>query len=562
MSLNITLVKSPRDAVASQANKTLTSGGLTIGRGNSNTWVLPDPDKFLSSCHCEILIEGSEYFLCDLSTNGTFLNKSPEPLGKGTKARLKTGDVFDIGDYRFAVEVLQNSPFGGVSPSAIGDSSSADPLDFFAKTSPSEISSIDDIFGSASSGSEFKSPFSSSDDPFGSNKASAGFNSSSIDDPLLALGGAEDRGQRVAQPPQFSGLKGDGLDDIFGASSAGSDAGGFEFGQVNANPGMDEAFSLPSSVQENVIPEDWEDDLLGKSPVASSQLAPQGKPSFAKPDPFADALVPLANPQKSNLPPFIPEVNDSQINKADSLESLLASAPPKPQPAIAPRVPPVSERVNEVVNAQPRNVQGAAVSGNNKLIDAMGLDSSRMTPAEMDDINQMAGEMIREVVEGMLQVLRSRASIKNEFRMNVTTIQPVENNPLKFSVNVDDALENMFVKKSNAFKKPVEAFREGFQELGEHQIAMIAGIRHGFEQMFTRFNPTELEKHFNRQGKGGGIPGMQKVKYWTSYSDFYARYVDNMDASFQQLFGSDFVNAYEDQLRKLKATRKKKAHTN
>lgn len=164
---------------------------------------------------------------------------------------------------------------------------------------------------------------------------------------------------------------------------------------------------------------------------------------------------------------------------------------------------------------------------------------------------------MREIVDGMMQILRSRTSIKNEFRMNVTTIQPVENNPLKFSVGVDDALENMFIKKSNAYKKPVEAFREGFQEIGEHQVAMIAGIRHGFERMMERFNPEILEKNFNKQGKGGVIPGMQKAKYWNNYNEYYKGFVDNMESSFQHLFGSDFVHAYENQLRKLAAVRKK-----
>ena len=73
-----------------------------------------------------------------------------------------------------------------------------------------------------------------------------------------------------------------------------------------------------------------------------------------------------------------------------------------------------------------------------------------------------------------------------------------------------------------------------------------------------RFNPENLEKNFNKQGKGGVIPGMQKAKYWSSYAEYYAGFVDNMESSFQHLFGSDFVNAYEDQLRKLAAARKKK----
>src|SRR5690606_34776729 len=80
----------------------------------------------------------------------------------------------------------------------------------------------------------------------------------------------------------------------------------------------------------------------------------------------------------------------------------------------------------------------APSSADRRLVTAMGLDVSRLSDEQINEISVMAGELMREIVDGMMQVLRSRTSIKNEFRMNVTTIQPVENNPLKFSVGVDD----------------------------------------------------------------------------------------------------------------------------
>ena len=36
--------------------------------------------------------------------------------------------------------------------------------------------------------------------------------------------------------------------------------------------------------------------------------------------------------------------------------------------------------------------------------------------------------------------------------MNMTTIQSVENNPLKFSPNIDDVLEKMFILHNKAYK--------------------------------------------------------------------------------------------------------------
>src|SRR5690606_10161954 len=145
--------------------------------------------------------------------------------------------------------------------------------------------------------------------------------------------------------------------------------------------------------------------------------------------------APVSSPPIPTPPPQqVVQENKVQENKAQEIK-----------PHVQPQVAPVS-------------TGAGADKGSQVLIDALGLDASRLSEADKLEISRITGLLMREIVDGMLGVLRSRASIKNEFRMNVTTIQPIENNPLKFSVCVDDALENLFIKKSNAYKKPVEAF--------------------------------------------------------------------------------------------------------
>ena len=515
MDLQITLVKTPGKVSLSCKNQTFNEQGGTLGRSDSNSWVLPDPDKFLSSCHCEILCDAGRYYILDLSTNGTFLNSSPEPLGKGVKAPLSDGDYFEIGDYRFSVSVIATQPFAQEPPFAVAQTPS----------------SIDDIFGSPlPTGQSFADPFASS---------------GAIPDDFSLEPGLETDPLAALDKLHGGSLRPDPLDNdqsLFGSSqdSFSTDNQHHSGGsQLDYSPGLDQSISWPDSNQENMIPEDWEDDLLGSGPLSDSPFAsPPPAPPAREVNLEPVPVTPQPRPQRP-----VPPVRE-------------VAPPPEQTPAPEPVAPP-PKPVKPVVESKPQaSVNPASID--RRLVTAMGLDVSRLSDDQVNEISDMAGELMREIVDGMMQVLRSRTSIKNEFRMNVTTIQPVENNPLKFSVGVDDALENMFIKKTNAYKKPVEAFREGFQEIAEHQIAMIAGIRYGFERMMERFNPENLEKNFNKQGKGGVIPGMQKAKYWSSYAEYYAGFVDNMESSFQHLFGSDFVNAYEDQLRKLAAARKKK----
>lgn len=516
MALQVTLVKTPGGVSVSRTSHLFNEQGGTFGRATSNSWQLPDPDKFLSSCHCEIIWAADGYYLVDRSTNGTFLNSSPEPIGRGVKSRLNNGDIFEIGDYRFSVSLADAAPVG------------------------SPFDNDEGLFsGHSSSANLFDNPF--DHQPI--------VDSAPIFDQPLDPLAIWDKANKPHEPltgfiGELSPIANNSIDDIFGIASP---AARQDFAQVDLSHSIDQAVAWPDASRENLIPEDWEDDFsdLGAKPFderLTDVPAYASVPPAIPVRPVADVVVPKPPVGRQPLTERIAAIETATII---------------PEPAVVtPPVVPTAALVEKVSVVAPVN-QSTVGRPDYSLIEAMGLDPTRLSDTDVAEITAMTGQLMREIVEGMMGVLRSRTSIKNEFRMNVTTIQPVENNPLKFSVSVDDALENMFVKKSNAYKKPKEAFKEGFQEIAEHQIAMIGGIRQGFESMMERFNPESLEKNFNRQGRGGMIPGMQKAKYWSSYTEYYAGFVDNLESSFQHLFGSDFVSAYEDQLRRLAAARKK-----
>jgi type VI secretion system FHA domain protein len=117
----------------------------------------------------------------------------------------------------------------------------------------------------------------------------------------------------------------------------------------------------------------------------------------------------------------------------------------------------------------------------------------------------------------------------------------------------------MFIKDNKAYQKPLDAVREGFHGISEHQLAVLAGIQAAFRGMLERLDPDSLEQRFEKYRKAGVLKVGQKGKNWDSYKEFHQDLVNNIDNSFQHLFGYDFVQAYEDQLQKLLMARKAKA---
>jgi len=156
------------------------------------------------------------------------------------------------------------------------------------------------------------------------------------------------------------------------------------------------------------------------------------------------------------------------------------------------------------------------------------------------------------IVEGMMDVLRSRAEIKSQFRLALTTIKPVENNPLKFSPTAKDAMGHLFGAEKSAYLNAIDAFDEGFGDIKGHQMAMIAGMRAAFEHMLSQFSPRTLEERFESGSKRGGIMSIaNKVRYWEMYREMFDRISRDSDDSFRQLFGEEFATAYEEQMQKI-----------
>jgi hypothetical protein len=70
---------SPRDGDPSERMVEV-DARLSIGRGEDNGLVLPDPERLLSKSHCVIERRSAQYVVIDHSTNGTFLNDACDRL--------------------------------------------------------------------------------------------------------------------------------------------------------------------------------------------------------------------------------------------------------------------------------------------------------------------------------------------------------------------------------------------------------------------------------------------------------------------------------------------------
>jgi FHA domain-containing protein len=172
-----------------------------------------------------------------------------------------------------------------------------------------------------------------------------------------------------------------------------------------------------------------------------------------------------------------------------------------------------------------------------------------ITPAMMRTV----GEMLRASVEGLLQLIAMRAAAKDELRADRTLIQAQENNPLKFSPDVNAALLQLLKPPGRGFLPGVAALEDAVDDLRSHQVGTMAGMRYALSGVLKRFEPALLERRLTeRRLLEAVLPMNRKARLWELFLDNYARISSEAAEDFHVLFGDAFMEAYTEQVRLLK----------
>jgi len=519
MPIEITILNVPGNVVSAKREHRFSDAGGTLGRGTNNVWVLDDPEKYMSSVHAEIAYQSGQYVLIDLSTNGTYFNAAPEPIGRSNQVLLSEQDRFTISDYEFLVTSITSEGQDDIPAQVFG----ADPFDQFPETS------VDDFdFGSAS-------PLHAAI-PAASQPLDIADNIHPIDniekDPLVAL---ELSQEQHIEPAVNSNFDSNNFDDFNSAD--------FNDGDYRADSdAINESIEWPTmNIESGQIPDDWDlDEPMSSVAVAAMPVTPA--PIVPTPRHTKSSISP--SPQHDDFEQQSPSQNAHIERENISLQNENKRLSDQ-----------VKELQQQLLASQKTTQSANDGTEVDKLIAALGLAHWNLDSEKKSHIVETMGELMPEVMDGMMRVLKFRKQIKEEFRINVTTIQSVENNPLKFSANVEDAMENMFIKNNTAYKKPIAAVREGFEGIAEHQLAVIAGMQAAFKGMLDRFEPESLENRFEKYKSSSFVSFGQKGKNWASYKEYHKGLIENLDDSFQHLFGYDFVQAYEEQMQHLISNR-------
>ena len=183
------------------------------------------------------------------------------------------------------------------------------------------------------------------------------------------------------------------------------------------------------------------------------------------------------------------------------------------------------------------------------FLDGLGVSRVELHPSiDRPEMMLTAGQVLREFVEGTTNLLASRANLKNTFRLDQTTVLPRHNNPMKFSDNTNDLLKQLLVGGEGEYLGAQDSIREVCRDLINHQNAFLDAMNSAFIEFADRFDPDELKEGFDRTMGNKLFSFSSKAKYWQLYCDLYPIITEKGGGRFPQMFGEEFVKAYERQV--------------
>lgn len=497
--------------------RAVTGERYTIGRARENDWVLPDPEQHLSRQHCVIERRGDGFCVVDTSSNGVFVNDETAPLGRGHERSLRDGDRLQLGTYALRVRI-EGAPAGARPPER---GKLFDPT-HVPKAPPKE-------------------------------GAGAVFDHTWIG--RRELGPADHRITPTVRPdPRFLTPPEHRPVDL---GKIAPDAGLFDTPPAILPNEPEPPAIAPAEPQPPDTASLFDSDGPGEAPAQAAPPASEPEPADML-DPFglADrAEPPAASPPPARQPP--PIAATSAIPPEPAVPPLVPPMTP-PQPVAPPE--PVAPIAGPEPVAPPQPAAAATpempVIPDKRLLEAFlagaGLDPAALSVEDPEAFMREAGARLRDLAEGLVQLLVARASVKNVARVERTMIGRDHNNPLKYSVTPQEAVLAVLQGRGPGFLPPEAAVRGAFRDIQEHEMALLDAMQAALRALLQRFEPDSFERQLEAENLFSALmAGGRRARCWDAFKERYRQIASEAERAFLGEVGADFSRTYEARTRRM-----------
>lgn len=309
-------------------------------------------------------------------------------------------------------------------------------------------------------------------------------------------------------------------------AAAGAGAGGFGGDDFFARPAPPPSAPPPRPAG---LPDPFETAGAGRG-ADEMPSPPAPAPTFD--DPFT-------------LDPLPAQAAATHDQPAGFLDDPAPTPTPAPQPEATPAPAPIrAEPAPRRSHPEPSTPAGDRDdAAREAFLRGLGLDPADLAAA--DDM-EAVGRRFRLLVEGLQQLLRTRAREKGSARVAQTVIGSADVNPLKFLATTDEVLAALLRARGRGYLEPDAAIAAAFRDLGDHQLRTWTALQAALRRMIDRFDPAAFEREVEKAGRMQALlAGGRSAKLWDLYVERYRTIAAAAEERFLGEVGADFRDAYE-----------------
>ncbi|HEY3697004.1 MAG TPA: type VI secretion system-associated FHA domain protein TagH [Phenylobacterium sp.] len=191
----------------------------------------------------------------------------------------------------------------------------------------------------------------------------------------------------------------------------------------------------------------------------------------------------------------------------------------------------------------------AAPPSDGSLLDAFcagaKLDASAFAGEDPAVVMQRLGEVYRQMVLGLGDLMQERTSAKSGYRMERTRVHAEGNNPFKWAAPQRVAVDLLRGRETGFLTGPA-AVTASFGDLKKHLLCMLAGMRAAIGATLDGLSPEAVEAALERQSY------MLRAKVnWAEYVKLHGAFRQQAQGEPDSVLNRAFAQAYERRLDEL-----------
>jgi len=173
-----------------------------------------------------------------------------------------------------------------------------------------------------------------------------------------------------------------------------------------------------------------------------------------------------------------------------------------------------------------------------------GIDPYALPAAQRNQVLQEAGQAVREMMQGLKELSRSRAEFTREVGITETGRLRDATSPLMQVSVTEEALIQLLTGTGPGANRAVDEVRGQFARTRHYQQSIVVALREALTAMMERLDPDELERQFG--GVTRGPSGTEEqARNWSRYREMHRAVAATDETGLPAAFVEEFARAFQ-----------------